>query len=333
MKTYLAFMVAIIGVGMVVAEENLKERLVMALKSLVQDNEELSLEARDSQTRCMMDTKNCNEHGSCVSDRWGSYYCKCTWPYRYGGSDSSCHPPPETKPEDLEMQARDTESRCMTDTDECNGHGTCVQSTFGRRTGQFICRCDAGYKNNLNGGCNALTEREIEYLSNVARDMELEMLTRDTMSRCVSDTQNCDGNGKCTQSTFGRNSGQYICLCDAGFKNNAYGGCSPQTEREVEFLAMLSRDLQLELQARDTLRQCNADTNNCDGAGECKQSAFGRNLGQFICWCNTGYSNNLYGGCSPDELPENKEEDEVADDVSKRRMELMQQITDLLAEE
>ena len=63
----------------------------------------------------------------------------------------------------------------------------------------------------------------------------------------------------------------------------------------MEYFSMIARDQELEMQVRDTLAQCNRDTKNCDGFGECKESVFGRS---FTCRCNEGYRNNRYGGCS-----------------------------------
>nr|prf exogastrula-inducing peptide B [Heliocidaris crassispina] len=52
----------------------------------------------------------------------------------------------------------------------------------------------------------------------------------DSVYQCNRDTNSCDGFGKCEKSTFGRTTGQYICNCNDGYRNNAYGGCSPRTE-------------------------------------------------------------------------------------------------------
>nr|BAJ23051.1 epidermal growth factor II precursor [Pseudocentrotus depressus] len=324
MKVLLAFLVAVIGFSLVTAEGNLEERLKMVLKRLLQGDEDLNLESRDTRRACLRATSNCNDHGECVQDNREEWYCQCEQPYIVGGSQSSCYLP-EDEREDLEMETRDTLAACERDTNKCDGNGKCQKSSFGR---SYICSCDAGYVSNSYGGCSEADAREIEYLSNIARDVELEMLTRDTLDRCNRDTKNCDGFGQCKKSTFGRTTGQYICKCNEGYRNNLYGGCSPRTEREIEYLSMIARDQELKMQARDTLERCNIDTNNCDGFGECKKSVFGRTNGQFICSCDEGYRNNLYGGCSP----KSSDQDEGGEDEREFKLDILRRLANLLAE-
>nr|AAN10156.1 epidermal growth factor II precursor [Mesocentrotus franciscanus] len=324
MKVSLALLVAIIGFSLVTAEDNLEERLKMALKKLLQGDEDLNLESRDTKRACLRATSNCNDHGECVQDSRGDWYCQCEQPYIVGGSQSSCNLP-EDKKKDLEMETRDGFAICERDTKNCDGNGKCQKSTFGRI---YTCFCDAGYVSNSYGGCSEADAREIEYLSNVARDVELEMLTRDNLALCNQDTNKCDGFGQCEKSTSGRTTGQYICKCNDGYRNNLYGGCSPRTEREIEYLSKIARDQELEKQARDTLELCNVDTNNCDGFGECKKSDFGQTNGQFICSCNEGYRNNLYGGCSP----KSSNQDEGGESEREFKLDILRRLTDLLAE-
>ncbi|XP_030841627.1 exogastrula-inducing polypeptide isoform X1 [Strongylocentrotus purpuratus] len=170
MKVALALLVAVIGFSLVAAEDNLEERLKMALKKLLQGDEVLNLESRDTRRACLMATRNCNDRGKCVQDKREEWYCQCEQPYMVGGSESSCYlPVPEGK-NDLKMAA------CERDTNKCDGHGKCHKSTFGRG---YICLCDAGYASNSYGGCSEVDAREIES----ARNVELEMLTRDTLAR------------------------------------------------------------------------------------------------------------------------------------------------------
>ncbi|XP_030841629.1 exogastrula-inducing polypeptide isoform X2 [Strongylocentrotus purpuratus] len=156
MKVALALLVAVIGFSLVAAEDNL--------------DEVLNLESRDTRRACLMATRNCNDRGKCVQDKREEWYCQCEQPYMVGGSESSCYlPVPEGK-NDLKMAA------CERDTNKCDGHGKCHKSTFGRG---YICLCDAGYASNSYGGCSEVDAREIES----ARNVELEMLTRDTLAR------------------------------------------------------------------------------------------------------------------------------------------------------
>lgn len=53
-------------------------------------DEDLDLESRDTKRECRMATKYCNDHGECVEDGRGGWYCKCELPYIVGGSESSC---------------------------------------------------------------------------------------------------------------------------------------------------------------------------------------------------------------------------------------------------
>eukprot|EP00057_Strongylocentrotus_purpuratus_P000788 XP_001183408.1 PREDICTED: exogastrula-inducing polypeptide [Strongylocentrotus purpuratus] len=320
MKVSLAFLVAIIGFGLVAAEDSLEERLQMALKRLLQKDEDLDLESRDTRHECRMATRYCNDRGECVEDGRGGWYCQCTLPYIVGGSDSSCQLP-EGKTEET-LETRDSFATCERDTNKCDGHGKCRNSTIGR---SYICLCDTGYVSNAYGGCSEVDAREIEYLSNVARDVELEMLTRDTLGRCKSDTYNCDDFGQCKTKDFGRNAGEYICVCNDGYKNNMYGGCSPRTEREMEYFSMIARDQELEMQARDTLARCNSDTKNCDGFGECKKSVVGRT---FTCRCNEGYRNNRYGGCSP----KANDQDKGGENEREFKLDILRRLAKLLAE-
>nr|ADW95355.1 EGIP precursor [Paracentrotus lividus] len=233
--------------------------------------------------------------------------------------------------ENLEMEARvDSAARCETDTDYCDGHGTCRQSTFSRNTEKYICSCDEGYRVNTKGGCSAASAREIEYFSNFAREVELEMLTRDTLARCNFDTSYCDGFGQCVQSELQQS--KFICKCEANYRNNAYGGCSPRTEREIEYLTMIARDQELALQGRDTLAHCNRDTKECDDAGECVQSTIGRSRGNFICRCNEGYKNNLYGGCSLTVAEDEINEQTKYADQEERTMDLVRRLAQLYQE-
>ncbi|NP_999696.1 fibropellin-2 precursor [Strongylocentrotus purpuratus] len=325
MQFNLVFVVAVIGVGMVAADENLMSKLQMALKSMLNENEELQMQSRDTKGQCESDTNKCNNHGTCIEGRWGTYYCKCEMPFRVGIPDSSCYPPPEGK-KDLEIEARDSENRCLSDTSNCDGHGICQLSTFGRNE-RYICFCALGFRNNNYGGCSPYTPREIEFLSYVARDLELEMLTRDSLGRCKSDTHNCDEAGQCVTKTYGRYAGEYICVCNHGYRNNAYGGCSPMTTREIEYLDMLAREEQMQMLVRKyySLSECSQGTNDCNENGECVEED-----GKYWCECGEGYEENEDGGCSPIVTRATEVDD---DDFAERKKEIMRQLAEFLQEE
>ncbi|XP_030841618.1 fibropellin-2 [Strongylocentrotus purpuratus] len=148
MKFYLAFVVAVIGVGMVAADENLKSKLQMALKSMLNENEELQMQSRDTKGRCDLATNSCNNHGTCTEgeDSRRTYYCRCETPYQVGGPDSSCYP-----------RTYNSFSGCSQGTNYCDGHGGCESSDGG-----YSCMCGKDYEGNPNGGCSPIAKRATE---------------------------------------------------------------------------------------------------------------------------------------------------------------------------
>lgn len=162
MKFYLAFVVAVIGVGMVAADENLKSKLQMALKSMLNENEELQMQSRDSMGRCESDTNRCNNQGTCTEDRWGSYYCKCQLPYMVGGADSSCYLRETRKQVEVPTRKSYISFRqCDWDTNRCDSHGECLPVDSDGMT-WFSCKCGEGYEGNKNGGCSLTPATEVD---------------------------------------------------------------------------------------------------------------------------------------------------------------------------
>ena len=51
---------------------------------------------------------------------------------------------------------------------------------------------------------------------------ELDMESRDSLARCNSDTNYCNGNGECYES---RMTGDFFCVCDPGYKVDISGSC------------------------------------------------------------------------------------------------------------
>ncbi|XP_030841622.1 fibropellin-2 isoform X3 [Strongylocentrotus purpuratus] len=282
MKFNLAFVVAFIGVGMVAADENLMSKLQMALKSMLNENEELQMQSRDTKGQCESDTNKCNNHGTCTEGRWGTYYCKCVMPYRVRGADSSCYPI-ETR----EQVARTYPSfrQCIQETNYCDGHGGCLpgpRDSDGRFW--FSCKCGEGYDGNNKGGCSPIVLETRE---------EVEMLARKyySLSECSQGTNDCNENGECVEKD-----GKYWCECGEGYEENEDGGCSLlETREEVEMLA----------RKYYSLSECSQGTNDCNENGECVEKD-----GKYWCECGEGYEENEDGGCSPIVL-ETREEVEM----------------------
>ncbi|XP_030841625.1 fibropellin-2 isoform X6 [Strongylocentrotus purpuratus] len=280
MKFNLAFVVAFIGVGMVAADENLMSKLQMALKSMLNENEELQMQSRDTKGQCESDTNKCNNHGTCTEGRWGTYYCKCVMPYRVRGADSSCYPIVLETREEVEMLARKyySLSECSQGTNDCNENGECVE-----KDGKYWCECGEGYEENEDGGCSPIVLETRE---------EVEMLARKyySLSECSQGTNDCNENGECVEKD-----GKYWCECGEGYEENEDGGCSPivlETREEVEMLA----------RKYYSLSECSQGTNDCNENGECVEKD-----GKYWCKCGEDYEENEDGGCSPIETREEVE--------------------------
>ncbi|XP_072177691.1 exogastrula-inducing polypeptide-like isoform X1 [Diadema setosum] len=247
--------------------------LVAALAEGVENGQEvLDFQARDRKGSCLLATNNCNGFGECVEGRWGDWFCRCNVGYRVGGTESSCYPDNTAREyEDELMETRETLGQCNARTSNCNGNGRCVENT--RFAGEYICICNSGYTNGVDGSC---------YPANSAREF---METRETLGQCNARTNNCNGNGNCVENT--RYAGEYICICDPGYTNGRDGSCYQYTKKEFALL---------DLSLRDSENLCNADTNNCNGVGYCVEARYG-----WSCVCNdwSQYKIGANGSCVP----------------------------------
>ena len=59
------------------------------------------------------------------------------------------------------------------------------------------------------------------------------------------------------------------------------------------YTAKTKRDQEQEIQVGVTLAQCNRETKNCDGFGECVKTELVIKTGEFICSCMDGYFNKI----------------------------------------
>ncbi|XP_071508298.1 fibropellin-2-like [Diadema antillarum] len=115
------------------------------------------------------------------------------------------------------IDKRETLDQCYSATDHCNGRGTCAMNT--RHPSQYICICDPGSSNGVDGNCYEMTKREFAMLDLSLRDSEIE---------CVEDTNDCNGVGTCVQDRFG-----WRCSCDdwSAYTIGPNGSCVPRSKR------------------------------------------------------------------------------------------------------